>query len=98
MASIPCKIVQIEGEGNIIATAITAPAKVKTGETVSGYATFKNVGNAADTQLCEVKADGNVVGSGSLTLVEGATGVVDYSFPAGGKGTITICPYPNPAI
>lgn len=99
--AIPCKIVEVEGEAKIIATGITAPVKVKTGETISGCATFKNVGDATGTHLCRVEAvyPGGVpsnVGEGTLTLGPTTEGFVDYSFVAGGKGTITICPYPNP--
>ena len=94
--AIPCRIVTVEGEANIIATDITAPVKVKTGETISGRATFLNVGTAEGSELCRVEANGTKIISGTLALAPGLSGNLNYSFPAEGTGTITICPYPNP--
>lgn len=88
------KIDVLEKEkADIVCISLASPSNPKVGEPASAVAKFQNKGDIAGTELCEIKVDGIVIASQSVTLDPGAMHFFGGSFTPTTSGTHEVCGY-----
>ncbi|WP_425491910.1 CARDB domain-containing protein [Natrinema longum] len=84
------------GSGSSTAASIepssfnVSPTTVSAGETVTATATYRNVGDAAESMTTSLTVDGTVVDQRTITIAPGETGTVSFERPMEWTGAYDI--------